>query len=246
MKIQETKNDFERVEELTRERIAKRKHKRMGNLFMHMIVCSSLIIILITVAAVVLKSSAAESPDDTEETISETKCVVAPPKYREQLLPVNEYSRPGTTLAEVKWIVIHYTGNTGKNAQQNYSYFEGLAESGQTYASSHFIVGLGGEIIQCVPLDEIAYASNERNVDTISIECCIDNEEGHFNEKTYDSLVHLTAWLMGEYDVPVKDVIRHYDVTGKNCPKYFVEHKSAWEDFKLDLEAYIEQNGTEK
>jgi len=121
-----------------------------------------------------------------------------------------------------------------------------LAEKKNTKASSHYIVGLSGEIIQCVPLDEIAYASNERNKDTISIECCIDNSEGKFNEKTYDAVVELTAWLVGEYDLKIDDIIRHYDVTGKLCPKYFVEHESAWEDFKLDVEKYIDINGVQK
>ena len=129
---------------------------------------------------------------------------------------------------------------------QNRNYFEGLAEKKDTKASSHFIIGLSGEIIQCVPLEEVAYASNERNWDTISIECCINNDAGKFTEKTYDALVHLTAWLVGEYDLKIEDILRHYDVTGKECPKYFVEHESAWEDFKLDVEIYIDQNGVKK
>lgn len=160
-----------------------------------------------------------------------------------QLLSINEYSRPGDELKEIKGIVIHYTGNPGTTAMQNRSYFEGLAESKTTKASSHYIIGLSGEIIQCVPLNEIAYASNQRNADTISIECCIDNEDGKFNDKTYDALVELTAWLVGEYDLTISDIIRHHDVTGKICPKYFVEHESAWEDFKLDVEKYINTHG---
>lgn len=246
MKTQDTRNDFERVEELTKERIAQRKGKRIENLFMHVALCSALIIIIFTVTAVALKASTTENTEGKEETPFSTKYIVAAPEYREQLLSINKYSRPGSSLEEVKGIVIHYTGNPGTTAQQNRDYFEGLADAGTTYASSHFVVGLSGEIIQCVPLEEIAYASNERNGDTISIECCIDNEEGRFNEKTYNALVQLTTWLMGKYDLTAEDVIRHYDVTGKNCPKYFVEHKSAWEDFKLDLEAYIEKYGTEK
>ncbi|MBQ3558861.1 MAG: N-acetylmuramoyl-L-alanine amidase [Agathobacter sp.] len=168
------------------------------------------------------------------------------PVVNPQLLTVNEYSRPGTKLEKVNGIVVHYTGNPGTTAMQNRNYFEGLKESKITKASSHYIIGLSGEIIQCIPLEEIAYASNERNADTISIECCIDNDAGRFNEKTYDSLVHLVAWLVGEYDLKIEDIIRHYDVTGKICPKYFVEHESAWEDFKLDVEKYIDENGVKK
>lgn len=237
------RQDFERTEELTKERILKRKNKRRNNLLMHIAVCSALMIILVTITIVTLTSLAAENIDGTENETVTNKHVLTPPAYREQFLPVNPYSRPGDALEEVKGIVIHYTGNPGTTAQQNYAYFEGLAKTGETSASSHFIVGLSGEIIQCVPLNEIAYASKQRNKDTISIECCIDNEEGRFNEKTYRALVELTAWLMGKYELTIKDVIRHYDVTGKICPKYFVEHPSAWEDFKLDVGLFIDENG---
>ena len=82
------------------------------------------------------------------------------------LLPVNPYSRPGIALEQVNGIVIHYVGNPGTTAAQNHSFFTNLAQTGETYASSHFVVGLEGEVIQCIPLTEIAYASNIRNDDT--------------------------------------------------------------------------------
>lgn len=69
--------------------------------------------------------------------------------------------------------------------------------------------------MQCIPCNEIAYASNDRNEDTIAIECCIPDETGEFTDATYQSLIELTAWLMGRYDLTTDDVIRHYDVTGK-------------------------------
>ena len=163
-----------------------------------------------------------------------------------QLLTVNEYSRPGITLEAVNGIVIHYTANPGTSALDNRNYFENLKTSHTTKASSHFIIGLEGEIVQCIPCNEIAYASNNRNSDTIAIECCIPDDTGKFNDSTYQSLIQLTTWLIGRYDLGIEDVIRHYDVTGKNCPKYFVEHESAWEDFHDDLAAYIEKNGVDK
>ena len=152
-----------------------------------------------------------------------------------ELLPVNEYSRPGTALEQVNGIVVHYVGNPGTTAEQNHSYFENLAQTGETYASSHFLVGLDGEIIQNVPLNEIAYCSNERNDDTISIECCHPDDSGEFTQATYDSLVRLTRWLMEEYGLESGQVIRHYDVTEKICPKSFVEHPEEWEQFLADL-----------
>ncbi len=171
------------------------------------------------------------------------KTVQQAPEILEEYLTVNEYSRPGISLPKVKGIVIHYTANPGTGAEANRNYFEGLKDSHDTKASSHYIVGLDGEIIQCIPTSEIAYASNDRNTDTISIECCHPDETGVFDPSTYQSLVHLTAWLCGQYDLTTEDVIRHYDVTGKNCPKYYVEHPEAWEQFLADVDAYIEENG---
>lgn len=156
-----------------------------------------------------------------------------------ELLTVNEYSRPGTETGEIQGIVIHYTANPGATAMQNRDYFEGLKDTHTTKASSHFIVGLDGKIVQCIPTWEVAYASNSRNADTVSIECCHPDESGMFNEKTYRSMVQLTAWLCEKFGLDENDVIRHYDVTGKNCPKYFVENEDAWEQFKLDVKTAL-------
>lgn len=156
-----------------------------------------------------------------------------------QLLDINPYSRPGTAVEEIKGIVVHYTANPGTSAQANRDYFNGLKDSHETQASSNFVIGLQGEIIQCVPTWEVAYASNERNEDTVSIECCHPDESGEFTEDTYRSLVQLCAWLCVKFDLTENEIIRHYDVTGKICPKYFVEHEDAWKLFKEDVGAAI-------
>lgn len=171
------------------------------------------------------------------------KVVTNAPDFEVNLLTINEYSRPGEAIHKIKGIVIHYTANPGTTAAQNRSYFEGLRDSHITKASSHFVIGLEGEIIQCIPTKEVAYASNDRNYDTISIECCIEDETGKFNDDTYESLVHLTAWLCGKYNLKPKDVIRHYDVTGKMCPLYYVEHEDKWEQFIEDVKDYIDTYG---
>lgn len=158
------------------------------------------------------------------------------PAMKVELLTPNEYSRPEIPLEKINGIVVHYTANPGSSAEANRNYFEGLKDSGATYASSHFIIGLKGEIIQCIPSKEIAYASNERNEDTLSIECCHPDETGEFTQATYDALVRLTRWLMDCYDLDTSQVIRHYDVTGKVCPKSFVDHPEEWEAFLAELE----------
>ena len=169
--------------------------------------------------------------------------VKEPPEFDVDLLTVNEYSRPGFAMNKINGIVIHYTANPGTTAKQNRDYFEGLKDSHQTKASSHFVIGIEGEIIQCIPSREISYASNERNSDTLSIECCNPDETGKFTDKTYNSLVAMCAWLCGEFDIKIDNIIRHYDVTGKNCPKYYVENEREWEKFKQDVGNYIKNNG---
>ena len=165
------------------------------------------------------------------------------PDYEVNLLTPNEYSRPGIALDKVNGIVIHYTAHPGSSARANRDYFESLSISHETMASSHFIIGLDGEVVQCIPTAEISYASNDRNDDTISIECCHPDETGEFTEQTYDSLVQTTAWLCVKFDLTTKDVIRHYDVTGKDCPRYFVQNEGAWKKFKKDVDKYINEVG---
>ena len=165
----------------------------------------------------------------------------ARPSMQVELLTINSYSRPAIKVDRIKGIVIHYTGNPGSTAMQNRNYFEGLKDTKETSASSHFIVGLEGEIVQCIPTWEVAYASNSRNSDTISIETCHKTEDGSYTSATYGSLVKLTAWLCKKYDLTEDDLIRHYDITGKNCPKYFVENEDAWNEFKSDVGITIKQ-----
>lgn len=161
------------------------------------------------------------------------------PEILEDFLTPNEYSRPGERLTEVTEIFVHYTANAGTSAAQNRSYFENLGITGETSASAHFVIGYEGEIIQCLPLDEIGYAVKEHNFNSVSIECCYLQEDGKFTEETYQSLMKLLGWLMSEYDLGPSAVKRHYDSGGKLCPLYYVEHEDAWNRLKEDLKAYI-------
>lgn len=174
-----------------------------------------------------------------EETVTEDPFLLSDEITKDYLTP-NEYSRPGKELKQVNAIVVHYVGNPGTTAAQNRNYFENLKDTHATSASSHYVIGLEGEIIQCVPLNEISYASNNRNKDTIAIECCHPDETGQFTTATYKSLVKLAAALCRTYDLdPETGIIRHYDVTGKYCPLYYVNHEDEWYGFKLDVKAEL-------
>ncbi len=162
------------------------------------------------------------------------------PDWTEDFLTVNEYSRPGTRLHAVKDIFVHYTANPGTNAVQNRSYFEQLKDTHERSASAHFIIGYEGDILQCVPLNEVAYAVKTRNEDSMSIECCYLDEDGSFTQETYDSLIELLAWLLREYDLTTENILRHYDCGGKKCPLYYTEHEDAWAQLKADVQAKLD------
>ncbi|MEG0388581.1 MAG: peptidoglycan recognition family protein [Niameybacter sp.] len=171
-------------------------------------------------------------------------------------LTMNTYSRPGIAMKQVKGIVIHYVGNPESTALANRNYFNRLKDQQTTkpiYASSHYIVGLEGEIIACVPEEEVAYHASSANSDHIGIEVCHPDNSGKFSTVTYEALIGLIIDICNRYKLnPVRDVIRHYDVTGKDCPRYYVKNVDAWEQLKKDADKSvidkirIELNGVEK
>ena len=169
------------------------------------------------------------------EKVFELAATSAPDWVDQQIINVDGDSRRGVMLEGIRNIVIHYVANPGSTAQQNRDYYACRSSD----VSSHFVIGLKGEIIQCIPLHEKSSASNHRNKDTISIEVCHPDESGKFTDAAYQSLVKLTAWLLDVCDLDSDDVIRHYDITGKQCPLYFVTYKDEWENFKDSVAAVM-------
>lgn len=216
----------------TRFRRRVRRYMKMG----------TVLLILVLVVLVAMKFIEAGPFQNQYVEQDEDRIRVSKPKIDVQLLTVNPYSRPGTQTEKIRNIVIHYTANPGTTAKQNRNYFENLKDAKTTKASSHFIVGLEGEIVQCVPTWEVAYASNDRNGDTVSIETCHKTEDGSYTKETYRSMVQLTAWLCEKFHLTEKDIIRHYDITGKICPKHFVEDETAWTQFKQDVKKVLEES----
>lgn len=145
-------------------------------------------------------------------------------KITDALLTPNRFSRPQIQLKSVKKVVLHYVGNPKSSAMANRNYFENQKNGGR-YVSSHYIVGLEGEILRCVPENEVAYCSNQANTYSISIECCHPDATGKFTDATTASAAELCAYLLKKYGLSVDDLIRHYDVTGKQCPLWFVPTK---------------------
>ena len=142
---------------------AKRKKQLHTRIFITILIA---VVILIAIGAIVrIRQNHAKTTYVKADQITDTLYNDNRPELDVDLLPINDYSRPARALEKVNGIVVHYTANPGTTAQQNRDYFAGLAESHITHASSHFVIGLEGEIVQCIPCDELAYASTDRNSD---------------------------------------------------------------------------------
>ena len=155
--------------------------------------------------------------------------------------------------ADIKYIVIHYTANDGDTDEGNGNYFANNIVG----ASAHYFVD-DDSITRSVPDDYIAWAVGGSkykytkggkfygkctNANSISIEFCDTKKNGvyDFTEATMKNAADLVKLLMKKYNVPVERVIRHYDVTGKVCPKPFVDDEKAWETFKERLADNMEK-----
>lgn len=208
------------------------------------IICASFaaILAILNIVVKIITDVNSEDTKTTTEILDYSLYDIKSPPITEMFLTQNVNSRPGMELNNINGIVIHYTANPGTDAEANRNYFESRKDEPDASAnkvSSHYIIGLDGTIIQCIPLNELAYASNNRNSDTISIECCHPDKKGKFSNDTYKSLVHLSAWLCAKYGLNKDSIIRHYDITGKMCPRYYVKNTQAWDKLKDDIWNYV-------
>ena len=164
------------------------------------------------------------------------------------LLTPNRWSRPQRPLEEVRAIAMHWVENPGMSAQHTWNWFE-LRKNGQHgWGSTHFIID-AATTIWCLPLDEMGYHVGPQSKATdwakehlapyansfcLGIELCHPTADGHFEEPTLWQAASLCAELCGRYQLdPIADIIRHYDVTGKRCPKHWVDCPEDFGRFRL-------------
>ena len=145
----------------------------------------------------------------------------------------------------VSFLVYHYVGATGGGAA-NARYFHNTAGAG---ASAHYFVGHaseGAEIWSSVPEGDTAWHCGAktyrhpecRNANSIGIEmCCHQRGDGtwYIDEETMAAAAELGRDILARYAIPMDHVLRHYDVTGKLCPRPLIDEE-AWADFKKRLE----------
>ena len=143
------------------------------------------------------------------------------------------------TLSRIKYIVVHYTGNNGDTALANTNYFKSYRG-----ASAHYFVD-ENNIYQSIEDKNIAWhcGANSykhpycRNSNSIGVELCsyIIGDKYAFKPKTVDNAVWLVKELIAKYNVPITNVLRYYDVTGKLCPEPYVRDSKYWNEFKTRL-----------
>ena len=144
----------------------------------------------------------------------------------------------------VSFLVYHYVGATG-GAEANARYYHNTENIG---ASAHYFVGHaseGAEIWSSVPEESTAWHCGAksykhpacRNANSIGIEmCCKLGPKGwYIEEETLAAAAALGRDIMARYGIPLENVVRHYDVTGKLCPAPLVD-ETAWANFKKRLE----------
>lgn len=153
---------------------------------------------------------------------------------------LTQINRTVMTNKQNKYIVIHYVGAVS-SAKANADYFYSVNRQ----ASAHYFVD-ENEIWQVVKEGDRAwhcgtngtyYHPECRNSNSIGIEMCCYNNNGtlDISEKVIEKTIELTKELMAKYNIPIENVIRHYDVTHKCCPAPFVNNESRWNDFKSRL-----------
>ena len=148
--------------------------------------------------------------------------------------------------AGIKYIVVHYTANDGDTAYANTRYFKDVYRG----ASAHYFVD-EKSIWQCVEDGDIAwhcgtsgkyFHSDCRNTNSVGVELCSKKDRNgkfYFSDETVNRAAGLVAYLMNRYKIPPENVIRHYDVTHKNCPAPFVEEPAKWNSFKTRINEMI-------
>ena len=174
---------------------------------------------------------------------------------KEQLANSENYGG-SRNASQIRYLVYHYTGNDGDRAANNAKYFQ----NNIVKASAHYFVD-DTTVWRSVPDLKVAwsvggskYANADKtgggtmygvitNTNSLSIEMCDTIRNGVYqaSEATLANAAALGRALMEKYGIPIENVYRHFDVTGKHCPSYLVNAQK-WAEFKKRLEVKIMDN----
>jgi N-acetylmuramoyl-L-alanine amidase len=169
---------------------------------------------------------------------------------KDMLLTPNKWSRSQDQLNKVKAVIVHWVANPGTTAEQNRDFFESRKFGLKDYGAAHLIIGQKGEVVRCLPDNEMAYQvgsktylpdalaklSDYPNDCTIGIECCHIDWDGCMTLETYKTLVELSADELKKHGLNETNLWTHQQVVGwKNCHKWFVDNPDEWIKFKKDV-----------
>lgn len=145
---------------------------------------------------------------------------------------------------EIKYIVIHDTGNPGKgaNAESHFKYWNG----GNRQSSADFVVDKD-QVLQINDYfkhytwhcGDGSGKYDISNANSIGIEICI-NSDGDY-DAAFIRTVELTRYLMKKLNIPIDRVVRHYDASRKNCPATMSPNN--WEKWYLFKKAVTNKEG---
>ena len=168
---------------------------------------------------------------------------------KEQLANPGNYGG-SRNASQIRYLVYHYTGNDGDKAANNAAYFQ----RNIVKASAHYLYLSVPDLKIAWSVGGSKYANADKtgggtmygvitNTNSISIEMCDTIRNGVYqaSEATLANAAALGRELMEKYHIPIENVYRHFDVTGKHCPSYLVNAQK-WAEFKKRLEVKIMDN----
>lgn len=145
-------------------------------------------------------------------------------------IPVGRITNPNKRITPTE-IILHYIGNPGTSAKNNAVFF---AYNCPDRRSANYVVD-DNDIYECIPAGWKSYGTENgvHNGKAIQIEMCHPDATGRISEATLNNVVGLCRELMDKYGK--LEVIRHYDVTGKRCPLWYVNNPAEWEKLKARI-----------
>lgn len=142
-------------------------------------------------------------------------------ELKRDFIPESAACNTKRNFKEVTGITIHWIGPYPTHTPSGVRkwWIDSKAEP-----SAHFIVK-DKEVLQCWPTNKIAWhAGNQKgNETTIGIEVVPENVEGKFSDESIATLKELVRHIKSELGNQYLGLFRHYDWSGKDCPKYYVD-----------------------
>jgi N-acetylmuramoyl-L-alanine amidase len=177
--------------------------------------------------------------------------------YQVKHIKKNNYSRPGYKLLDQQAVIEHWTANYGADAEDHRRYFNETVIRIKRYAGAHIFVDRH-KALELIPLDEGTFGGNDggtaglklqtlratdaryptidgegnANLLCIHVEMCVE-EDGTIHPDTIARTALVNQYLQKKFP-QLKDTknrfVRHFDVTGKNCPAPMVSNPKLWKE----------------